>query len=61
MTESSPSSVDEKVRNTLQLDQNAENGQQLYATNCAQCHGAHFSTVSSIVCRYSGTMAAQPN
>lgn len=39
-SESSPLSVDEKVRNALQLDQNAENGEQLYATNCAQCHGA---------------------
>lgn len=38
-SESSPLAVDEKVRNTLQLDQNPENGRQLYATNCAQCHG----------------------
>jgi cytochrome c553 len=40
MTESSPLSVDEKVRNTLQLDQDTDNGRRLYATNCAQCHGA---------------------
>lgn len=35
----SPLSVDEKVRNALQLDQNREKGQRLYATHCAQCHG----------------------
>ena len=35
----SPMSVDEKVRNTLQLDQNTERGATLYATHCAQCHG----------------------
>lgn len=35
----SPLTVDEKVRNALQLDQNTENGGKLYATHCAQCHG----------------------
>ena len=35
----SPLTVDEKVRNALQLDQNMENGKELYATHCAQCHG----------------------
>lgn len=35
----SPLSVDERVRNTLQLDQNPEHGRQLYETHCAQCHG----------------------
>ena len=35
----SPQSVDEKVRNALQLDQNTERGAGLYATHCAQCHG----------------------
>lgn len=35
----SPLSVDEKVRNALQLDQNAASGQQLYVAYCAQCHG----------------------
>ena len=32
-------SVDEKVRNTLQLDQNPGNGKKLYVTYCSQCHG----------------------
>ncbi len=31
--------VDEKVRNALQLDQNAKRGGKLYAQNCARCHG----------------------
>jgi len=35
----SPESVDEKVRNALQLDQNTERGATLYANHCAQCHG----------------------
>src|SRR5690606_35543951 len=35
----SPLTVDEKVRNALQLDQNVENGKKLYAENCAECHG----------------------
>ncbi|WP_129645500.1 c-type cytochrome [Peristeroidobacter agariperforans] len=35
----SPLAVDEKVRNALQLDQNAEKGKKLYAGHCAQCHG----------------------
>jgi cytochrome c553 len=35
----SPMSVDEKVRNTLQLDQNVARGEKLYSTHCAQCHG----------------------
>lgn len=35
----SPLTVDEKVRNVLQLDQKAENGKKLYASYCAQCHG----------------------
>lgn len=35
----SPTSVDEKVRNALQLDQNAARGEKLYATHCAECHG----------------------
>jgi cytochrome c553 len=35
----SPMSVDEKVRNALQLDQNTERGASLYASHCAQCHG----------------------
>lgn len=39
MSAASPLSVDEKVRNALQLDQNAEHGKTLYATYCAQCHG----------------------
>lgn len=39
VSEASPLSVDQKVRNALQLDQNASNGKQLYATHCAQCHG----------------------
>lgn len=37
--EASPLSVDEKIRNTLQLDQNLKQGKQLYATYCANCHG----------------------
>lgn len=36
----SPLTVDEKVRNALQLDQSVENGKKLYATYCAQCHGS---------------------
>lgn len=40
LSEASPHSVDEKVRNALQLDQSVENGKKLYAVNCAQCHGA---------------------
>lgn len=35
----SPLSVDEKVRNALQLDQNGKRGEELYAQNCARCHG----------------------
>jgi cytochrome c553 len=35
----SPLSVDEKVRNALQLDQNAKRGKELYAQSCARCHG----------------------
>lgn len=35
----SPLTVDEKVRNVLQLDQNTGNGKKLYASYCAQCHG----------------------
>lgn len=35
----SPLSVDEKIRNALQLDQNPARGKQLYEANCAQCHG----------------------
>jgi cytochrome c553 len=35
----SPLSVDEKIRNTLQLDQNVQRGKQLYATYCSNCHG----------------------
>lgn len=37
--DASPLSVDEKIRNTLQLDQNAKRGAQLYATYCSNCHG----------------------
>lgn len=36
----SPLTVDERVRNALQLDQNVERGKALYAGYCAQCHGA---------------------
>ncbi|HEY0681187.1 MAG TPA: c-type cytochrome [Steroidobacter sp.] len=39
MSEASPLSVDEKVRNALQLDQKPASGQKLYSTYCAQCHG----------------------
>ncbi|HWK52148.1 MAG TPA: c-type cytochrome [Steroidobacter sp.] len=39
VSEASPLSVDQKIRNALQLDQNAGNGKKLYATHCAQCHG----------------------
>lgn len=35
----SPTSVDEKIRNTLQLDQNTEHGAELYAKYCSSCHG----------------------
>lgn len=35
----SPLTVDEKVRNALQLDQNVENGKKLYETHCVECHG----------------------
>lgn len=34
-----PLSVDEKIRNALQLDQNRARGEQLYDKHCAQCHG----------------------
>ena len=37
--EASPLSVDEKIRNTLQLDQNVKRGEQLYRTYCSNCHG----------------------
>jgi cytochrome c553 len=37
--EASPLSVDEKIRNTLQLDQNVQHGKQLYAAYCSNCHG----------------------
>lgn len=33
-------SVDEKVRNTLQLDQDVKRGKQLYSSYCSACHGA---------------------
>ncbi|HEY0682271.1 MAG TPA: c-type cytochrome [Steroidobacter sp.] len=39
MSQASPLSVDEKVRNALQLDQRPANGQKLYSTYCVQCHG----------------------
>lgn len=39
MCVASPLTVDEKVRNALQLDQNTAHGKKLYATYCAQCHG----------------------
>lgn len=39
LSNASPLSVDEKVRNALQLDQNVGNGKKLYAAYCAQCHG----------------------
>lgn len=39
LVEASPMSVDEKIRNTLQLDQNMKRGEQLYATYCSNCHG----------------------
>jgi cytochrome c553 len=35
----SPLTVDEKVRNALQLDQNLERGKKLYETHCVECHG----------------------
>lgn len=38
--DASPLSVDEKVRNALQLDQNPAHGKKLYVSYCAQCHGA---------------------
>lgn len=37
--EASPLSVDEKIRNTLQLDQDVQHGKQLYTTYCSNCHG----------------------
>lgn len=39
VSSASPLSVDEKVRNALQLDQDRVNGKKLYAAYCAQCHG----------------------
>jgi cytochrome c553 len=39
VVEAAPTSVDEKIRNTLQLDQNAQRGQKLYAAYCSNCHG----------------------
>lgn len=36
----SPLTVDEKVRNALQLDQDADNGKKLFSAYCVQCHGA---------------------
>lgn len=39
LSAASPESIDEKVRNALQLDQNVENGKRLYAASCARCHG----------------------
>jgi cytochrome c553 len=38
--EASPLRVDELMRTALQLDQNLKRGGELYAKNCAQCHGA---------------------
>jgi cytochrome c553 len=35
----SPLRVDEKIRNALQLDQNAVRGEKIYSKNCGQCHG----------------------
>lgn len=37
--EAAPISVDEKIRNALQLDQNVKRGERLYVTYCSQCHG----------------------
>ena len=39
-SEASPLKVDELVRQTLQLDSNAQNGAKVYAARCARCHGA---------------------
>jgi cytochrome c553 len=36
---SASQSTDEKIRNALQLDQDAARGKQLFETHCAQCHG----------------------
>lgn len=38
-SDASPLTIDEKVRNTLQLDQDTENGRKLYEKHCARCHG----------------------
>lgn len=35
----SPLTVDERVRNALQLDQDAQAGKKLYVAHCARCHG----------------------
>jgi len=35
----SPEKVDELVRQTLQLDSNAQRGAKIYAARCARCHG----------------------
>jgi cytochrome c553 len=35
-----PEKVDELVRQTLQLDSNAERGGKVYAAHCARCHGS---------------------
>jgi cytochrome c553 len=38
-SQASPMKVDELVRQTLQLDSNAQNGSKVYAARCARCHG----------------------
>jgi cytochrome c553 len=35
----SPLKVDELVRQTLQLDSNAQHGAKIYASRCSRCHG----------------------
>jgi len=39
VAQASPLNVDEKIRSTLQLDQDVARGQKLYGTYCANCHG----------------------
>jgi cytochrome c553 len=38
-SQASPLKVDELVRQTLQLDSNAQRGAKIYAARCAGCHG----------------------
>ncbi len=55
----SPLSVDEKIRNTLQLDQNIQRGERLYTKYCVNCHGTQaLGSASKIIPSLAGQRRA---